>query len=296
MRYLDPKADLTFKKVFGEHPDLVMSFLNALLPFDAPGDEITDVEYLPAELVPDNPLRKNSIVDVRCRDGHGRQFIVEMQMVWSPEFKQRVLFNASKAYVRQLGGGEDYSLLQPVYSLNLVNDIFEPELGGEYYHYYRMVHMEHTDRVIDGLHLVFVELPKFSPQSYADKRMTILWLRYLTEIGDKTQTVSPDLMAEPAIRKAVGQLEESAFTDAQLQGYEKFWDMISVEKTLVGSAERRGRAAGLAEGREAGLAEGREAGRREGLLATARKLKRMGMDAADIAEATGLGAAEIEKL
>ena len=32
-RYLDPKSDLTFKKVFGEHPDLVISFLNALLPF-----------------------------------------------------------------------------------------------------------------------------------------------------------------------------------------------------------------------------------------------------------------------
>ena len=32
MKYLDPKADLTFKRVFGEHPDLVMSLLNALLP------------------------------------------------------------------------------------------------------------------------------------------------------------------------------------------------------------------------------------------------------------------------
>ena len=34
MKYLDPKADLTFKKVFGEHPDLVKSFLNALLPLE----------------------------------------------------------------------------------------------------------------------------------------------------------------------------------------------------------------------------------------------------------------------
>jgi hypothetical protein len=33
-KYLDPKADLTFKKVFGEHPELVMSLLNALLPLD----------------------------------------------------------------------------------------------------------------------------------------------------------------------------------------------------------------------------------------------------------------------
>ena len=30
MRYLDPKADLTLKHVFGEHPDLVISLLNAL--------------------------------------------------------------------------------------------------------------------------------------------------------------------------------------------------------------------------------------------------------------------------
>ncbi len=284
MRYLDPKADLTFKKVFGEHPDLVMSFLNALLPFDHPGDEITAVEYLPAELVPQTPLRKNSIVDVRCRDNRGRQFIVEMQMVWSPEFKQRVLFNASKAYVRQLGGGEDYDLLQPVYSLNIVNDVFEPDLGDECYHYYRLVHVEHTDRVIDGLHLIFVELPKFRPHNYSDKRMMTLWLRYLTEIGDKTSAIPAELLADPAISKAVGQLEESAFSEAQLLGYEEFWDVVSVEKTLVSSAERKGRREGIIEGR------------REGMLQAARNLKLMGVDAATIEAATGLSAAEVTAL
>ena len=74
-KYLDPKADLTFKKVFGEHKDLVISFLNALLPFENPEEEIKSVEYLNPELVPMNPLRKDSIVDVRCKDGLGRQFI-----------------------------------------------------------------------------------------------------------------------------------------------------------------------------------------------------------------------------
>ena len=91
MKYLDPKADLTFKKVFGEHPDLVISLLNALLPFDKPEEEVRSIEYLPTELVPDTPWRKNSIVDVRCKDARGRQFIVEMQMVWSKEFQNRVL-------------------------------------------------------------------------------------------------------------------------------------------------------------------------------------------------------------
>lgn len=47
-KYLDPKADLTFKKVFGEHKELLVSFLNALLPLQ-PGKEIVEIEYLPAE-------------------------------------------------------------------------------------------------------------------------------------------------------------------------------------------------------------------------------------------------------
>ena len=33
-KYLDPKADVTFKKVFGEHTNLVISLLNALLPLE----------------------------------------------------------------------------------------------------------------------------------------------------------------------------------------------------------------------------------------------------------------------
>ena len=278
-KYLDPKADLTFKKVFGEHPDLVISLLNALLPFDKPEEEITWIEYLPPELVPKNPLRKNSIVDVRCRDKRGRQFIVEMQMVWSAEFRQRVMFNTSKAYVSQLGNGEDYDLLQPVYSLNLVNEIFEPEME-EYYHYYRMVHIEHSDKIIDGLHLIFVELPKFTPHSYSEKRMQVLWLRYLTEINDKTREIPKDLLDNPEINKAVSEIEESAFTEAQLSGYDKFWDTISVEKTLYNSGVRKG------------LEEGREEGREEGIKETRRdialKMKEKGFTATEIAEMTGL--------
>lgn len=314
MRYLNPKADLTFKRVFGEHPDLVMSLLNALLPL-ATEEEIEEIEYLPSEMVPENPLRKNSIVDVRCKDKLGQQFIVEMQMIWSPEFKQRVLFNSSKAYARQITVGDEYELLQPVYSLNLVNDVFEPELDG-FYHHYKMVHVEHTDKVIDGLQLIFVELPKFSPHTYSEKKMQVLWLRYLTEINEKTREVPEELMANPEVKKAVTALEESAFTDAQLLGYEKFWDIISVEKTLYNSAERKGMKKGLEEGMKKGLEEGlekgiekgiekgmekgiekgREEGRTEEKLEIARNLRAAGIPTDTIARTTGLSPAEISAL
>lgn len=68
----------------------------------------------------------------------------------------------------------------------------------------------------------------------------MLWLRYLTEINENTREVPEDLIDNPEVKKAINALEESAFTDAQLLGYENFWDIISVEKTLYNSAERRG--------------------------------------------------------
>ena len=283
-RYLDPKADLTFKRVFGEHPDLVISLLNALLPFKTKEEEIQTVEYLTPEMVPDNPLRKNSIVDVRCRDLRGRQFIVEMQMVWSPEFMQRVMFNSAKAYVRQLDKKEDYSLLEPVYSLSRVNGVFLNDIK-EYYHYYRMVHEKHTEKVIDGLHLVFVELPKFTPHSMNEKRMQVLWLRYLIEIDGYMETVPQELLDNPEINKAMEVVEESAYTPEQLLGYDKFWDVIRTETTLYNSGVRQGRAEGLEEGR----AEGRA----ETVLAIARKMKSKGSSVADIQELTGLSVEEI---
>ena len=75
-KYLDPKADVTFKKVFGEHKNLVISLLNALLPLDE-GKQVEKIEYLSAEITPRTPLSKDTIVDVRCEETGGRKFIVE---------------------------------------------------------------------------------------------------------------------------------------------------------------------------------------------------------------------------
>ena len=302
MRYLSPKADLTFKKVFGEHPDLIISFLNALLPLDMPEEEITWVEYLNPELVPQNPLRKDSIVDVRCKDRLGRQFIVEMQMMWTSAYKQRVLFNASKAYVSQLEKGGDYELLQPVYSLNLVNDTFSD--SERYYHDFRIVEVADTHEVIEGLRFIFVELPKFTPRNYGDKKMKVLWLRFLTEINEHTREVPKELLANPEIHKAVVQLEESAFTEGQLLGYEKFWDMVSTAKMQISSSRREGMEEGFEKGIEKGLEEGHKKGMEEGLekgryeerLANAHNLKQLGVSVEIIAQATGLSAMEIEEL
>ncbi len=243
MKYLDPKADLTFKKIFGNHPSRLISLLNALLPL-GDDEQIRQIEYLPTELVPELEGHKNTIVDVLCQDVRGRKFCVEMQMEWSKAFKQRVLFNASKLYVSQAMKKEQYSDLQPVYSLNLVNDIFEHDTAA-FIHNYRIVHDKDSDKVIEGLHFTFIELPKFTPQTISDKRMTVLWLRFLTEINANTQEVSADLLGTPEISDAVNDLKVSGFTDAELRAYDKFWDTVRVEKTLQHDSYQDGKADGV---------------------------------------------------
>ena len=291
MKYLDPKADLTFKRIFGEHEDLLISLLNALLPLKEDA-LIENVEYLTPELAPDIYLGKNSIVDVRCRDQQGRQFLVEMQMLWTPAFQQRVLFNASKAYVRQLDRNRKYEILQPVYSLNLVNENFLNDYPDEFIHHYNVVHELHSDKIIEGLHLTFVELQKFKPQSIKERKMAVLWLKFLTEIDENTQEAPQELLENEATSKALSQVQTMAYTKDELSAYEDFWDKMGAERLLFVDSAKQNLERGLKQGRAEGRAEGEHAK----ALEIANKLLKAGMPIASISEMTGLSQSEITEL
>ena len=140
--------------------------------------------------------------------------------------------------------------------------------------------------------------------------MMVLWLRFLTEINSNTKEIPADLLNDPEIGKAVEDLEVSGFTDAELRAYDKFWDSVSVERTLLDDryqkGKEEGRAEGRAEGKEEGRAEGRAEGKEEGRaegraegmslrsLEIARNLLSLGLPIDQITQATGLTEEEIE--
>jgi len=293
-KYLDPKADLTFKLIF-EHEELLISLLNALLPLDE-GKQIEHVEYLPAELVPENPAKKNSVVDVRCRETGGRHFIVEMQLNWNNEFRHRVILNAAKAVVKQLKPGEEYKLVQPVYSLNLINDTGFESGPDEFYHDYAIVDVAHNDRIIEGLRFVFIELPKFKPKTIAERKMAVLWLRFLTEINAATEEAPAELLENPETAKALKLLEKSAYNEGQLEAYDRFWDAVYRERVFYNDGYKKGQVVGMAEGMEKGMAEGMEKGADKTNRDNAQKMKAKGFAVEDIAEITGLTVEVINSL
>ena len=170
-----------------------------------------------------------------------------------------------------------------MYSLNLINDIFAHDTP-DFIHNYRIVHDKDSNKIIEGLHFTFIELPKFTPHSIADKRMMVLWLRFLTEINSNTKDIPADLLNDPEIGKAVEDLEVSGFTDAELRAYDKFWDSVSVERTLLDDRYQKGKE------------EGKEEGMNQRSLEIARKMLAKGMDEASVMDMTGLTAEEIKLL
>ena len=78
------------------------------------------------------------------------------------------------------------------------------------------------------------------------------------------------------------ELEISGFTDAELRAYDKFWDSVSVERTLLDDRYQKGMEEGMEKGRAEGMEKGIEEGMSQRSLEIARKMLAKGMDEASI--------------
>ena len=107
----------------------------------------------------------------------------------------------------------------------------------------------------------------------------------LRKLLNALQTLSDDeLLHQAQYLPSVEELEISGFTDAELRAYDKFWDSVSVERTLLDDRYQKGMEKGMKQGRE----EGREEGKHEANTETAQRLLAMGLSAEQVAKATQL--------
>jgi predicted transposase/invertase (TIGR01784 family) len=297
--YLDPKNDTAFKEIFANDKPLCISLLNAFLPVEETGMRaVTSIEYLPFELSVPVVGGLRPIVDVRCTDALGRQFIVEMQLRWEVEFDHRILYNLARAYSSQNYTGREFSQLQPVYSINFVSGGLKLKLppdvpDDKVYYRYLFTEAELRDAHISGMEAIFIDLKKYARA--ADRsalrnltKLRRLWLTFLTDVNERTYDPPPELVANPETAAALRHLEDIARSPGKRRAYDAASDGERRDITNLNAAKREG----LAEGRAKGLAEGAAAAK----LETARKMKADGLPPDAVARYTGLSPEQLQDL
>ncbi|MEG4803787.1 Rpn family recombination-promoting nuclease/putative transposase [Microcoleus sp. ARI1-B5] len=215
MRFINPKIDFAFKKIFGssDNKDILMNFLNAILYEAQP--VIEDLEIIDSP--PGNKTFgvQDTHLDVKATINGGRIALIEIQLLNVPSFEKRVLYNAAKTYSLQLTGEERYERLKTVISLKIADfEMFEnqPEFMTRFVFKEKEQQFDSPDTEIE---LVFVELPKFSKELAQLETTADQWIYFLQNTST-LETVPETLSAVPEIHKALRIASEDNFTQEEL--------------------------------------------------------------------------------
>jgi predicted transposase/invertase (TIGR01784 family) len=261
MKFLDVKTDYAFKKVFGSNnsKDILISFLNAIIDFPN-GKKVVSLDIVDPYNIPMIKGMKDTFVDVKAILDNETTVIIEMQVLNVDAFEERILYNAAKKYSNQLVKGENYTLLNPIIALTVVNFEMYPEFE-KVISRFQLMEKEEFTSYSDDVELIFVELPKFKKKLEELKDIKDEWIYFIKNAEDLTVIPSN---VDKEVKNALNIVNEAGMTEQELELQHKRKDFIWQQKSSVEKAERLGREEGLEKGREEGLEEGLQKGREEG--------------------------------
>jgi predicted transposase/invertase (TIGR01784 family) len=286
MRFINPKTDYAFKKIFGSEQshDILISFLNAIL-YDG-NVVIKDLEILNPYLAPRIRGVKATYLDVKAKLDNETTVIIEMQVLNIEGFEKRILYNAAKAYSTQLGVGQDYALLDPVIALTITDFEMFPEINQLISRFILKEKDFLVDYPIYDIELVFVELPKFEKEVDRLETLADKWL-YFLKCARQLDVVPESMNLVPEIKQAFDMANEVNLTPEQIEDMEMQEMFIHDQRNAIKKA--------LNQGRQEGLEEGVEQGKVAARLEMARNLLDV-LDDEAISRASGLSVAEVTQL
>lgn len=294
-RYINPYTDFGFKLLFGTpmNKDLLIGFLNSLLHLE---HEITDVTYLNTEHLSMAEWDRKAVFDVYCENTVGEKFIVEMQKAGQKFFKDRSVFYASFPIREQAKRGDwDYEL-KAVYTIGILNFVFDEDLDDENYfhHEVKLMDVHRKEVFYDKLTFIYLEMPKFRKSE--DELVTPFdkWMFVLHNLSRLLER--PAALQERVFTRLFEAAEIAKFTPQKRMEYEESLKVYRDLTNVIDTAKWKGREEGRKEGREEGRKEGREEGIKKGKLEDAENLLRLGVSPEIISKATGLSLKAINDL
>ena len=280
--YIDLLCDWAFKHVFGHNEKNLMLLLNDILP-----EEIVHIEYDTNEIDLWKGDDKKVIMDVLCHTKDGRKIIVEMQRGDKEYIRNRLLYYAAAMIYTQLGRGDSYGKLKPVYVICFMN--FRTRHDNDNLIYRFGGREESGELFNDILNVYMCELPRFAGETGKAKSPVEMWFDILQNMrnfatrpeqyGKKYDPIFESSLQSPIPEKEKLQYFRSMF-DNDIRSYLTDEDRQEIAEEFYAKGKAEGKAEGIAEGR----------------AEIAKALKALDISPSDIARATGLTLQEIEDL
>ncbi|WP_353272494.1 Rpn family recombination-promoting nuclease/putative transposase [Wolbachia endosymbiont (group A) of Urophora cardui] len=277
-KFLDPKNDVAFRRIFGteKNKDILIHFLNDILGFTGK-DEIKEIEFLSTIQDAEIASKKQSIVDVLCRDENGVQVIVEMQVAKTKGFEKRAQYYAAKAYSRQADKGDRYHNLKEIIFIAIADCILFPNKS-EYKSDHIMLGKDSYEHDLKDFYFTFIELPKF-PKTKEDQLESIVekWIYYF-KYADETseEELEKIIGSDVIIKKAYEELNRFNWSEKEFIAYEQEIKRIRDERAV--------------------LEQKLDDAKKEGKIEVAKTMLANNVDVTTIVKFTGLSMSEIKEL
>ena len=285
---LSPKVDFVFKKIFGneKHPNILISFLNAVIK---PTDLIKSVQIKNTDIEKEHIEDKYSRLDIKAVTNNGEHINIEIQVKNEYNMIKRSLYYWSKMYEGQLTKGQDYDTLSRTICINILD--FKYLKNDNFHNCYRLKEKNTNEELTDVMELHFIEIPKLRKLENSEDISDMLeaWITFIesptSELIDKLE------MSSDEIKEAKEELLRLSGNDKERERYEKRFESLLEQNSLLANAERKGLQKGLEKGKKEGLKEG---AKKEKILIAKNLLDVL--DDETISNKTGLSLKEIKEL
>ena len=250
---LSPKVDFVFKKIFGneKHPNILISFLNAVIK---PTDLIKSVQIKNTDIEKEHIEDKYSRLDIKAITNNGEHINIEIQVKNEYNMIKRSLYYWSKMYEGQLTKGQDYDTLSRTICINILD--FKYLKNDNFHNCYRLKEKNTNEELTDVMELHFIEIPKLRKLENSEDISDMLeaWITFIesptSELIDKLE------MSSDEIKEAKEELLRLSGNDKERERYEKRFESLLEQNSLLANAERKGLQKGIEKGKKEGLKEG----------------------------------------
>ncbi len=243
MKFVSPKTDIAFKKIFGneQHKEILIEFLNEVLDL---AYQIIDITILNPYQAPKLQGLKESTLDIKAKDEKGHEFIVEMQVEKDLGFQKRVVYYSSKAYTQQLDKGQAYHKLKPVIFLGILDfSIFEHD---NHFSRHLILNLENQSHDLKDLEFNFIELPKFIKTESELTSISDKWIYFIKNADDFDHI--PEHANTTALKNAYQIATQHTWTKEELDVYDYQGMRDYISWGAIEQAKIEGQAKGLQEG------------------------------------------------